>query len=212
MSFLETPRFPDDISYGSRGGPRFFTNIAPVESGHEKRVILWSAPIHEYDVAYGIKKMDQLLYLKEFFLVVQGRGKGFRFKDHTDYHTAATRSTPVAATDQSIGVGNDSTTVFTLKKNYSVGALSLVRPITKPVAGTVLVALDSVVQTLGVDYTLDATIGAITFAVAPTAAAVVSWGGEFDVPCRFDADFLEVSHDFFEGGRADIMVRELRAA
>ena len=212
MSFLETPRFPDDISYRSKGGPRFFTNIAAVESGFEKRSILWSVPIHEYDVAYGVKRMEQLLNLKNFFLAVRGRGMGFRFKDFTDYRSAVLPSDSITPTDQAIGVGDGTTVAFSLSKTYSAGALSLVRPITKPVAGTVLVAVNGVTQTVNVDDTLDATIGAITFAVAPTAAVVVSWGGEFDVPCRFDIDMLEVSHDFFDGGSASIMVRELRAA
>lgn len=54
MAFIET-RFPDDISYGSGGGPEYLTDIVITESGHEKRNIGWAAPRGRYNVAHGVK-------------------------------------------------------------------------------------------------------------------------------------------------------------
>lgn len=35
------------------------------------------------------------------------------------------------------------------------------------------------------NYTVDNTVGKITFSVAPPAGHVITWSGEFDTPCRF---------------------------
>ena len=41
MSFAEV-RFPDDISYGSSGGPEYSTDIVETQSGHEQRNANWA--------------------------------------------------------------------------------------------------------------------------------------------------------------------------
>ena len=56
-----------------------------------------------------------------------------------------------------------------------------------------MVALNGIVQASG--WTVDATIGQITFATAPANGVIVSAGFEFDVPVRFDTDRLDVTHD-----------------
>ena len=84
-TFIEAPRFPDDISYGSRGGPAYNTTVIVVDSGAESRNQRWSYPRHEYDVAYGVNTLARLEELLEFFHVVAGRAIGFRYKDWMDY-------------------------------------------------------------------------------------------------------------------------------
>jgi uncharacterized protein (TIGR02217 family) len=92
-SFIESPRFPDDISYGSRGGPNFRTNVVVQDSGAEVRNQNWSYPRHEYDVAYGVKEMQHLENLLEYFHVVAGKAVGFRYKDDADYKSCRTTAT-----------------------------------------------------------------------------------------------------------------------
>ena len=67
MAFLETPRFPDDISYGSQGGPGYNTSIIQIKSGAESRNVNWSIARYEYDVSYGVQTMDNLEELIEYF-------------------------------------------------------------------------------------------------------------------------------------------------
>ena len=51
----------------------------------------------------------------------------------------------------------------------------------------------------------------VTFNVPPGEGAVVTAGYEFDVPVRFDADRLEMSHASFEAGEIpSVPVVELR--
>lgn len=221
MAFLETPRFPDDIAYGTSGGPRFRTSITQLGSGFEIRNAHWEIPIFEYNVAYGIRRLEQLYTLMVFFSAVKGRAHGFRFKDFSDFRTVspAAGNTP-SNTDMNLAAWNSSslapvtgdgaTTQFQLAKAYTQGALTSYRKISKPVSGTILIAVAGTPQTEGPNYTVDYTTGKITFSSAPAASAALTWGGEFDVPCRFASDILETNMDSYESGSAVATVAEIR--
>lgn len=210
MSFLETPRFPEDISYKSKGGPMYNTTVITVDSGYEQRNINWALPKCVFDVSYGVKTQQQLYYLLEFFHVVAGRGHSFRYKDWSDFKSCddQTHGT-LSDTDQTIGTGDAATKTFQLQKLYEKGVLSRVRYITKPVAGTTIVALDGVPQVSG--WTVDDTTGIITFTVAPGGGVVVSAGFEFDVPVRFDSDSIETQFDNYDLGSTSVGMQEVRA-
>ena len=87
------------------------------------------------------------------------------------------------------------------------------RAITKPVAGTVSIAVAGVVKSAAA-YTIDHATGLVTFAPAhiPVSGAAVTAGFIFDVPVRFDTDKLEVSLQGVQHGAiANIPVVEIRA-
>lgn len=207
MSFLETPRFPTDISYGSKGGPAFNTTIISIKSGDESRNINWTYPKFEGDVSYGIKNMPDLYSLNEFFHAMRGMGHGFRYKDWSDYKSCSPNNT-VADTDQTIGVGDASEDEFQLIKNYTRGAINGVRIIKKPVSGTVVVSINDVTQSSG--WSVDTATGIITFTSPPGNGLNVKAGYEFDVPCRFDTDSLSISLDFYSGGGTSVPIVELK--
>jgi uncharacterized protein (TIGR02217 family) len=75
-----------------------------------------------------------------------------------------------------------------------------VRPIQKPVGGTVRVAVAGVEQAIGPAFTCDPTTGLVTFAAPPPPGAAVTAGFEFDVPVRFDTDELDIDLSAFEAG------------
>ena len=113
-----------------------------------------------------------------------------------------------APTDQPLGTGDGARTLFALTKTYTSGGRSYVRPIAKPVAGTVRVAVDGVERT---DVAVDATTGEVTFASPPAPGAAVTAGFEFDVPVRFDAERIEFSLAAMEAGEIpSIPVVEVR--
>ena len=94
-------------------------------------------------------------------------------------------------------------------KHYSSGPAAYVRPIKKPVAGTVRVALGGVAQASG--WTVFPATGIVEFAAAPAAGQAVSAGFEFDVPVRFDVDRLEITLDIERPGSiASIPLVEIR--
>ena len=191
MAFHEV-RFPDDISRGARGGPERRTQIVELASGDEERNASWADSRRRYDVSYGIRRADDLAAVVAFFEARNGRLHGFRFKDWSDYKSCAPSGTPASA-DQQIGTGNGSRTTFQLVKHYASGSQIWTRTITKPVAGSVTMALGGVPVLAG--WTVDTTTGIITFAAAPTNSVVIRAGFEFDVPVRFDSDLLDVTLD-----------------
>jgi uncharacterized protein (TIGR02217 family) len=227
MAFIETPRFPDDISYGSAGGPMYNTIVIKLKSGVEVHNINWSYPQHRFDVAYGIKNMSLLYALISFFHSMAGRGHGFRYKDFADCCSAGdyTQITSIAANDQHMinnttnAVGTDaapagdgSTVAFTLAKTYLTGTIARVRVIKKPVSGTVRVALDDVEKLQGdatYPWSIDTATGIITFtSTAPGNGVKVEAGYEFDVPCWFETDELSTQLSEYASGEINIPVVE----
>ena len=207
MAFHEV-RFPDNISRGARGGPERRTQVVELASGDEERNASWANSRRRYDVAYGIRRADDLAAVVAFFEARNGRLHGFRYKDWADYKSALP-SQAVAPTDQQIGTGTGSLQAFQLAKRYTSGAQTWVRTITKPVTGTVCVALGMVEQLSG--WTLDTTTGVVTFTTAPAGGVIVRAGFEFDVPVRFDSDTLDVTLDFERlGSITSIPLLEIR--
>ena len=191
MAFHEV-RFPDNISRGARGGPERRTQIVELTSGAEERNASWANSRRRYDVAYGIRRVDDLAAVVAFFEARSGRLHGFRFKDWADFKSCLPSQTP-APTNQPIGTGNGSATLFQLTKRYTSGAQSWTRAITKPVAGTVTVALNGTPQASG--WSVSTATGLITFTTAPAAGVAITAGFEFDVSVRFDTDALDVTLD-----------------
>ena len=207
MAFHEV-RFPDNISRGARGGPERRTQIVELASGDEERNASWANSRRRYDVAYGIRRADDLAAVVAFFEARNGRLYGFRFKDWADYKSCQPSETP-SATDQVIGTGDGTTTDFQLVKVYASGSQTWVRTITKPVAGSVLVAIDGVEQASG--WTVDTTTGVVSFDAAPASGAAITAGFEFDVPVRFDTDTLDVTLDLERlGSITSIPLLEIR--
>lgn len=207
MAFHEV-RFPDDISRGARGGPERRTQIVELASGDEERNASWANSRRRYDVAYGIRRADDLAAVVAFFEARNGRLYGFRFKDWADYKSCLPSGT-LSPSDQAIGTGDGTTTAFQLVKHYTSVAQSWMRTITKPVAGSVIIALDGAEQASG--WTVDTTTGRITFDTAPTKGVIITAGFTFDVPVRFDSDMLDVTLDVERlGSITSIPMLELR--
>lgn len=158
--FLEQPRFPSSISYGTIGGPKYKTNIIEKNSGWENVNIVWPQGRHEYDLVYAVKDQPTIEALLAFFHAVKGRSAGFRFKDWADYKSCSTNSTPYF-TDQPVsGLPDGVRRSFQLAKNYTKGGLNTIRLIKKPVANTVNVGISGFAAS---NITIDTTTGTITF-------------------------------------------------
>jgi uncharacterized protein (TIGR02217 family) len=188
-AFIEE-RFPEHVSRGTVGGPGWKTDISTRSSGFEDRNGPWSAPRYRYDARYGVRDLDDLHAVIQIFNVAGGRLRGFRFKDWSDFRSCPPLQSP-DATDQPFGVGDGATTSFQLVKRYAFGASYFDRTIRKPVAGEILVAANGAPLPAG--WSLNAATGLVTFDAAPSVGAVLTWGGEFDVPVRFDTDNLDLT-------------------
>jgi uncharacterized protein (TIGR02217 family) len=208
MNFHEV-RFPAALSVGSTGGPERRTEIVTLKNGFEERNSPWAHSRRRYDAGLGVRSLDDLAELIAFFEARHGQLHGFRWKDWTDYKSCAPSAVP-SAHDQALGTGDGERRVFQLIKAYASGGQSYTRPITKPVAGTVVLAVAG--STLdGGDLSIDASTGRVELAVAPIAGAIVTAGFEFDVPVRFDTDRINASLAGFAAGEVpSIPVVEVR--
>lgn len=209
MAFHEV-QFPTGISKGSSGGPRRVTDVVTLRSGFEQRNTIWADSRRMYNAGLGLQDLKDLYNVIQFFEARRAKLHGFRWKDWADYKSLDPISA-VTSNDIQIGVGDTSTVDFQLVKTYSDSSGSYTRTIKKPVSGTVVVALNSVAQTEGVDYTVDHTTGIVTMNSAPGGGVVVTAGFEFDVPVRFDQDEISVNVEQFNAGAIpDIDIMEIR--
>lgn len=184
MTFHEI-RFPDDVAYGSSGGPLYSTDVIITAGGFEQRNINWQDARCIYNVAHGVKTQNQLDVLLAFFRARKGRAYAFRFKDWSDY----------SASMQQIGVGDGITKNFQLIKTYVSGAISEIRTIRKPVDNSVHIYVNNTLSAGGI--TVDNTTGIVSFLTPPISGAIIKATFEFDVPVRFDTDHLSASLDSY---------------
>ena len=172
--FLES-RLEIGIDFGATYGPRFNTAVTRQADGREQRRALWSQPLVIAQLGQRSVTQTQLNYLIAFHASVQGAYSGFRLRDWSDFY----------AVNQVIGTGNGTSQTWQLVKRYSAGGFTVTRPITKPVADSVVVYLDGVEQASG--WSVDGATGVFTTALS----GVISASFEFDVPVRFEQDRIE---------------------
>ena len=209
MSFHEI-RFPARLSLGSVGGPERLTEVVTLANGFEERNTPWAHSRRRYDAGVGMRSLDDVGELIAFFEARRGRLHGFRWKDWSDFKSCRS-SDATAYNDQIIGTGDGTRTVFELSKTYRSGEQIYVRPIRKPVAGTVRAGVQADELTENVHYEVDADLGIVRFVDPPDLGVNVTAGYEFDVPVRFDTDAIMTSIATFQAGEVpDVPVVELR--
>lgn len=183
--------FPARLAFGASGGPERHVEIIRLASGFEQRNTRWSRARRRYRIATGIKSFADLHNLLTFFEDRNGPLNAFRFRDPVD-HASAPPGVAPSPTDREIGTGDGAANTFQL-------AMSAERTVTKPVAGSVRVAVDGV-ELDGAEFTVDALTGTVTVAVPPASGAAVTAGFEFDVPVRFANAQMAVTQTGFDAG------------
>ncbi len=203
MSFLETPRFPDNIAYGASAGPEFQTRIILVNSGHESRNVNWSQARARFDVGHKGRTQADTDALIAFFRAVKGRAHGFRFKDWTDHHVSLEQG----STSKLPGLR------LQLQKTYRTGTLNETRRITKPVPGTVEVQRNGIRLSLGTapgQIQIDASSGILSITEDRRVAIAQISNSDPGVVTTFDA------HGLNDGDVIDLItaagMRELNQA
>lgn len=191
--------FPLAVALGSTGGPQRRTEIVTLGSGREERNQRWAASRRRFDAGTGVKSLDDLYKVVEFFEERRGQLYGFRFHDPLDFKSCEPSET-FDRTDQVLGVGDGARADFALIKTYGDAFAPYERTIALPKAGRLVADVGGVERTLGGDFTFaDGVISFLPHAVPPLGAEVRA-GFEFDVPVRFDTDRLDVNLSQFEAG------------
>lgn len=197
--------FPLALGREASVSPGFSTAIVTMASGHEQRNADWADARLRFDAGLGVRSEEDIGTLIAFFRARRGAARGFRFRDPFDHSSREMTGTP-AATDQWLGTGDGVTTHFPIVKRYGAGEEAQTRLITRPVAGSVTVAVD---ETLVSSWSLIG--GTIAFDMPPPQGAAISAGYRFDVPVRFAEDRLEVNRaTFLAGEAASVPLVEIR--
>lgn len=204
--------FPLDVALGASGGPERVTQVVTTATGREERNTHLADSRRRWDAGYGVKTLAALSGIVGFFEERRGRLHGFRWRDRLDCSSAPPGVDPTPL-DQVLATGDGARAVFALTKTYGGLHAPYARAIAKPVAGSVRVAVDGLEQLEGSAFSLDSTTGLVSFAAGhvPASGAVVTAGFLFDVPARFDTDFLEVNLSAFAAGEIPrIPILEIR--
>jgi len=187
-----TYRLPSDVEEGAQGGPQFSTVIQESVSGQEQRVRVWAKCRAKYEIGYSVMNsadpVGNYRAVLALFYAHAGRLRPFRFKDWGDYQ----------ADNTWFGTGTGSQTAFQLSKTYdpseimlgTLGSLFYTREIYL-LASTPVIRVNGVVQTVTTHYTIGPS-GLVTFVTAPPDGHALTWTADFDIPVRFDVDYLPV--------------------
>lgn len=189
--------FPLALGREASVTPTFSTAIVTTAGGHEQRNADWADARLRYDVGPGVRSEGDMQALIAFFRARRGAAKGFRFRDPFDDSSNGMSGVPGHA-DQVIGTGDGVRTRFPLVKSYGDGGEPQLRRITRPVSGTVSVAVGGAAVT---GWSLEGG-GVIAFDLPPANGVAVTAGFRFDVPVRFAEDRIEINRATFLAGEA----------
>lgn len=199
--------FPLAIGRKASVSPGFSTQTVESYSGREQRSSDWADARMRFDAGPGVRSEADLATLIAFFRARRGAARGFRFTDPYDHHSADWGEA-ISPVDQRIGIGDGMETRFQLVKHYGEGSDPQVRRITRPVAGSVRIAVAGV--EMGAGWEQDA-LGAILFDAPPAGNAIVTAGFAFDVPVRFEEDRLDINAETHAAGEiASVPLVEIR--
>lgn len=192
MQTFDDVLFPLALGRQVEATPQFSTAIVASAGGHESRNAGWASARTRYDVGPGVRSEADIRELLSFFRARLGPARGFRLRDPFD-SVSGDGDSP-SPLDERVGTGDGTTARFALVKHYGAE----VRRITRPVAGSVSVAVAGVATNA---FTVEPG-GWVTLDVAPAADAAITAGFSFDVPVRFAEDTLTVNRATFLAGEA----------
>ncbi len=205
MSHYDNVILPEKIASGASMGPSTSTDQIWLASGFRKANRRWSQKLRKMNVGWVIQDPDLTWVLVKLWEAVEGPANSFLAQMPYDWNTtdgimklSGSPAAPVTAIDQPLrntvtgGITGDGTTAtFQCVRDYVTGSASHRRTIRKP-KSAILVAVNGVLKTAGVDYNVDYAMGIVTFIGGhiPPNGQTVTWGGEYYTPVHFVADDL----------------------
>lgn len=143
-------------------------------SGKRVRISYFSYPIYAYELPFNFLRTASAFLewqtLAGFINELLGGTQAFLYQDPNDFQV----------TTQVFGTGDGVTTTFQLVRSLG----NFVEPVFAPQTPITTVAINGTPTSA---YTVSTT-GAIVFNTAPSAAANLTWTGQFYWICRFDDD------------------------
>lgn len=198
VAFLES-RLDTKITRGAESGVKVIGRLKDyLPNGNLHQSFLSTKPVHYMDLSHGLRsRADFQVVLDLFYIVMFTPYIGFRAKDWRDF----------IATQLNTKVTLIFGTSYQLQRKHAFGGIELLREITKPVSGTVVIYnAGGTPLTAMIDYTTG-------IATVPSGTPA-TWSGEFDVPVTFTDDAwtstLEVHTDNLHVMSGSIKLEEVR--
>lgn len=185
MQWIDIP-FPNRIALGAQRRPGWNTTVIQVFNGQDSTNQNWSRARHAYELSFAVRNATDYDAVVQHFHTMRGRARKFPFKDALDYRVEASRG--VLLDD-----GDSPTTGYTLAKRYGTAPYHYDRRITRPATGTVAIyrLRGGTTTAITGSATIDYETGWVTFTGGTVMGGdVLSWSGQFWVPCRYDVDDL----------------------
>ena len=169
-----------DVEAGARAFPMFSTEIIDLDGGGEVRNSRWLYPKHrfEFNLSPDLRDGQAYLEFRSLWYACAGAHETFRFTHWADF----------SGDHELLGVGTGAQTQFQLVKNYTSGAITRQRKITRPIEGTVIIYVNGV----AVAGTVDTATGIVTLNVAAPNGQQVRASFEYDIEVRFMDDEIEL--------------------
>lgn len=201
---IELPR---KYSFGSSVSEIGNTAVLQLSGGQEQRIERWNGTRILANLGFGLRDYAELQELLVFKRARGHRAHTFRFWNPFDFSTGAgnspsnTSTSEVSSSDVLLATGDGTTVAFQLVKRYTSGFETNVKTVTKPIEGTVKVAVAGVDLVLDTDFTVNYETGVITITgTAPSALEDVTAGFQYNEEVRFESDELAVKVDSFKRG------------
>lgn len=179
-----TPYFPACPTYGFTPSPDYLVKTIQREGGYIRDDIKWEEPLHTYSGAplgnQAQRDIERVLY----FFHATKKAKRFRFKDWADYKSCILDNIP-SPLDQPLQLVSGSPSGYQLSKQYLALPYITIRTIYRPRGNTIRIANESGVEQNPSTWLLDESTGLLS-AVGGFTGTPTTWGGEFDVYCKFD--------------------------
>lgn len=186
MTPIANTRFQIPLGFQTSGGPEWSTGIVSLTSGEEVRNAIWAQPLRKWQLVGVPLNEGAANDLLKFFNARSGAAQGFRFSDPFG-HSTARPGFSVSPLDEHLGQGDGVADRFFLTRDDG----SVMRkPVTRPVAGSVRMAIDGTEVT---DVPVDDATGEVTFPSPPAPGTTLTAGFDYDLPVRFETDRLELS-------------------
>lgn len=205
-TFIERPRF--DLPRGWLYDVQAEDDVEIVRRGkeRERRNLYSDRAITRISVTIPRDRVSDIALIRSWHRVARSRLIGFRVQDPSDYMTTqlgyavdASDPQPTPLDQPLIEAEEGSGVRFQLYRQYAIGEgssfIARERPIYKPVASTIRVANELGDEQPPNRWTLDDTTGVLTVGVG-FVGIPTTWGGQFDLPMRFDSPLPLRVEDF----------------
>jgi uncharacterized protein (TIGR02217 family) len=181
-------------------GNQLSTIAQTAESGHQVNIpsylqarYRWMIPFGYLNQNYEIATADWQI-ITGFHEQMLGKATAFLFSDPSDNDTSQNvpggPANPSPVNQNTIGIGDGSTTTFQLARVNAFGTPHLVYYVNSLNRAPRIYVNGSLVAS---GYTISST-GLVTFGTAPTSGYTVAWDGQFYFLVRFDDDKIDATN------------------